>query len=520
MHNELVINTEQDVYRIALLKDEKLAEYHVEEKNSKFTVGDIYLGIVKKIVPGLNAAFVDVGHSRDAFLHYLDMGPKFRTLDKFLNLALKKGKSGIDISSINEKNELDKDGKISDVLSVGQKILAQVVKEPISTKGPRLSCEIALAGRYGILVPFNNEISISRRLKSISERKRLFRLVSSIKPRNFGVIIRTVSEGKEVAELDRDLKSLYKKWEIGVKELENAEPRQKIIGEINRASSILRDILNESFDKIVVDDPQMYHQIKEYIKKIAPEKEKIVKLYKGYTKLFEKFRIEKQIKSLFGQIVSLEGGGYLVIEHTEAMHVVDVNSGSRSYAPGEGGQEGTALAVNLSAVREIARQLRLRDMGGIIVVDFIDMKKLDNKQKVYDEMKMLLGQDRSKTSVYKLSKLGVMQLTRQRVRPETNIITKEQCSACGGTGQIDASILVADDIEKNLHDIIMNKNNIKNLTIFLHPYLYAYFTKGVLSKKTIWLFKYKHWINLEQDSSLGLTDYRFINGQGEEIEVD
>lgn len=519
MRNELVISTEQDNYRIALLKDEKLAEYHIEEKNSKFTVGDVYLGIVKKIVPGLNAAFVDVGHSKDAFLHYLDMGPKFSALDKFLNLALKKGRSGIDIGNINDSIDIDKEGKISDILSVGQKILVQVVKEPISTKGPRLSCEISLAGRYSVMVPFSNEISISRRLSNVTERKRLFRLVSSIKPKNFGVIIRTVSEGKEVAELDRDLKALYKKWEIGTKTLEGAEPRQKIIGEMNRASSILRDILNESFDKIVVDDPQMYQQIKNYIVKIAPEKLKIVKLYKSHTKLFEKFRIEKQIKTLFGQIVSIQGGGYIVIEHTEAMHVIDVNSGNRSYSPGEG-QEETALAVNLSAAKEVARQLRLRDMGGIIVVDFIDMKNLDNKQKIYQEMKDLLAEDRSKTSVIKLSKLGIMQITRQRVRPETNIVTKEQCPSCGGTGQIHASILVADKIEKSLHDLIMNKNNARNLTIFLHPYLYAYFTKGLLSKRAIWFFKYKHWVNLEQDSSLGLTDYRFINGQGEEIELD
>ncbi|MCP3658891.1 MAG: Rne/Rng family ribonuclease [Bacteroidetes bacterium] len=519
MRNELVISIKQDVYRIALLKEDKLTEYHIEEKNSKFTVGDVYLGIVKKIVPGLNAAFVDVGHSKDAFLHYLDMGIKFSALDKFLNLALKKGKSGIDINAIDNSLDLEKEGKISEVLSVGQKILVQVVKEPISTKGPRLSCEISLAGRYGVIVPFSNEISISRRLKNVAERKRLFRLVSSIKPRNFGVIIRTVSENKEVAELDRDLKALYKKWEIGTKALENAQPRQKIIGEINRVSSILRDILNESFDKIIVDDFQIYNEIKEYISRIAPEKGKIVKLYKGTTKLFEKCRIEKQIKSLFGQVVSLEGGGYLVIEHTEAMHVVDVNSGNRSYSPGEG-QEGTALAVNIAAAKEIARQLRLRDMGGIIVVDFIDMKKLENKQKVHDEMKMLLAQDRSKARAYKLSKSGLMEITRQRVRPETNIITKEQCPSCGGTGQIDASILIADDIDKTLHHIIMHKSNTRNLTIFLHPYLYAYFTKGLISKRTIWFFKYKHWINLEQDSSLGITDYRFINGQGEEIEID
>ena len=520
MNNELVIGAENDVYRIALLKDGNLSEYHMEERNSKFTVGDIYLGIIKKVVPSLNAAFIDIGYSRDAFLHYLDMGPKFPAFSNFVYDIINKGHKDYDLSSIDLGEDLDKEGKIADVLIPGQRILVQVIKEPISTKGPRLSCELALAGRYSIIMPFSNEISISRRLKNVSERKRLFRLISSIKPKNFGVIVRTVSEGKEVSELDKDLKLLIKKWKKGVKDLETADPLQKIIGEVNRASSILRDLLNESFDKIIVEDLQMYADIKEYIKRIAPEKEEIVKHYRGRTKIFEKFGVEKQIKSLFGQVVSLQGGGYLVIEHTEAMHVIDVNSGNRSYSSKEGQQE-TALAVNMAAVNEIARQLRLRDMGGIIVVDFIDIKNPDDKQKIYQEMKTLLAEDRSKTSVYKLSKLGIMQITRQRVRPETNIVTKEQCSSCGGTGQIDASILISDKIEKKLHDIFINKSEgNKGLTIFLHPYLYAYFTKGMFSKRAMWALKYKKWVKLEQDSSLGLVDYRFINSSGEEIEID
>ncbi len=515
MRNELIINTEKDTCRIALIKEGKLVEYHVEEKDNKFTVGDIYLGEVKKVIPGLNAAFVDVGYSKDAFLHYLDMNPKFLALNNFLNDALEKGTSGINVS--NFEQDLNKDGKIADVLSSGQKVLVQVVKEPISSKGPRLSCELSLAGRYTVLVPFSDTISISRRLSNVQERKRLFRLISSIKPRNFGVIVRTVSKDKEVAELDRDIKALYKKWEEGIKTLQGAQTGQKIIGEINRASSILRDILNESFDKIIVDDENVYNNIKEYITKIAPDKAQLVKLYKGYTKLFEKYRIEKQIKSLFGQVVSLQGGGYLVVEHTEAMHVIDVNSGNRSYSAGDG-QEGIAVAVNTAAANEIARQLRLRDMGGIIVVDFIDMRDPESKQALYQTMKDLLQADRSKTSVWKLSRLGIMQLTRQRVRPETNIATKEQCPSCGGTGQIDASILISDKVEKDLYDIIIQTSAWK-LTIFLHPYLYRYFTYGIISKRTVWLFKYKCWVNLQTDSSLALTNYKFIN-KGVEVEIE
>src|SRR5690606_6040903 len=244
------------------------------------------------------------------------------------------------------------------------------VKEPISTKGPRLSCELSLAGRYLVLVPFSNVVSVSKKITSSEERKRLLRLIQSIKPENFGVIIRTVAENKEVAELDRDLRNLVTTWEEGMKRLLTASPRDKIIGEISKTSALLRDLLNESFDNIHIDDKKIYDELKTYIKTIAPEKEKIVKLYNGKSKIFESYGIERQIKSAFGQTVSLRGGGYLIIEHTEALHVIDVNSGNKSNR--EENQETTALSVNMEAAREIARQLRLRDMGGIIVVDFID----------------------------------------------------------------------------------------------------------------------------------------------------
>ena len=516
MSNDLVINATQNGCRIALLKDKNLVEFHYDESGNQFTVGDVYLGIVKKVVPGLNAAFIDIGYEKDAFLHYLDLGPKVSSLIKYSKNVQKHKNASPKLDRFKILPDINKFGKIDQVLSRNQQILVQVVKEPISTKGPRLSCELSIAGRYLILVPFSNTVSISKKIADGAERKRLERLLSSIKPENFGIIIRTVAAGKEVAALDRDLRNLMKSWKDGIQKLKTAKPRTKIIGEMNRASSILRDVLNESFDSIVTDDQKIHGEVKQFIDNIAPEKSKIVKRYNGKAKIFESYGIEKQLKSLFGQTVSVAGGGYLVIEHTEALHVIDVNSGNKSNA--EADQETTAMTVNLHAAREIARQLRLRDMGGIIVIDFIDMKKTDNKKLLFRKMKEFMQDDRSKFTILPLTKFGLMQITRQRVRPELNITTKETCPTCSGSGKISASILVSDQVEESLEHLILKQNE-KNVTLTVHPYLYAYFTKGIINKRMKWFFKYNQWIGVEQDSSLAITDFKFLNKEAEEIQL-
>ena len=517
MSNELIISATQDGCRIALLKDKTLVEFHQESEGSKFTVGDIYLGTVKKVVPGLNAAFIDVGYDKDAFLHYLDLGPQFSSLQKFTKLVRAKKINGGRLDKFNSEQDIDKHGKIVQQLTKNQLIPVQIVKEPISTKGPRLSCELSLAGRYLVLVPFSNAVSVSKKITSSDERKRLLRLIQSIKPEKFGVIIRTVAENKEVAELDRDLRNLVKTWEDGMARLVNAQPRDKIIGELDKTSSLLRDLLNESFDNVQVDDRKMFDEVKAYIKTIAPEKEKIVKLYSGKAKVFEHFGIEKQIKSAFGTTVSLRTGGYLIIEHTEALHVIDVNSGNKSNR--EENQETTALSVNVEAAKEIARQLRLRDMGGIIVIDFIDMKSLDNKKLIYKVMKEEMMDDKAKSTVLPLSKFGLMQITRERVRPQMNIITKETCPTCNGTGKITASILTSDLVEKNIEHLFLKQNE-KDLVLAVHPYLHAYFTKGLISQRMRWYFKYKRWVNVVIDTSLAVTEYKFLNKEGEEIQLN
>ncbi len=516
MSNELIINSTQNGSRIALLEDKKLVEYHQEQTDKQFNVGDIYIGTVRKVVPGLNAAFIDLGYEKDAFLHYLDMGPNVRSVISFTKRVQSNRKSTSDLGKHKFEPEIDKMGKINQVLSKNQRVLVQVVKEPISTKGPRLSCELSIAGRYLILVPFSKSVNVSKKISSSDERKRLIRLVSSIKPEGFGVIIRTVAEGKEVADLDRDLTHLVDSWKMGVRKLRTAKPPEVVIGEIGKTTSLLRDVLNESFDSIMVDDQKIFDDIKSYIHKIAPEKESIVKLYNGKPKIFESFGIEKQIKSLFGSSVSLKGGGYLIIEHTEALHVIDVNSGNKSNR--EESQETTALSVNLESAKEVARQLRVRDMGGIIVVDFIDMRNPENKKMLFKLMKEEMEKDRSKFTVLPLSKFGLMQITRQRVRPEMKISTQEVCPTCSGTGKITASILVADSIEENL-DFVLTKQNEQKLSIVLHPYLFAYFTKGWRNRRMKWFFKYNKWVNLIEDSSLPVTEYKFLNKEMEEIEL-
>ncbi|HJZ39802.1 MAG TPA: Rne/Rng family ribonuclease, partial [Bacteroidales bacterium] len=425
MSKELIIDTSSSDVTIALLEDKKLVELNKEKSNPQFAVGDIYLGKVKKLMPGLNAAFVDVGYEKDAFLHYLDLGPQVRSLHKYLEASLNRKGKIFSFQRFKRERDIDKDGTITDVLTPGQLVLVQIAKEPISTKGPRLTSEISIAGRNLVLMPFHDKVSVSQKLQSNEEKNRLKTLIQSIKPHNYGIIVRTVAEGKKVKDLDTELKGLVRKWENAFDNLRGVKPPFLLISELNRTSAILRDILNVSFNSITVDDEIIHREIKEYINTIAPEKEKIVKLHKGEVPIFEHYGIEKQIKSSFGKTVSFRNGAYLIIEHTEALHVIDVNSGNRSKSVSN--QETNAFETNLAAAEEIARQLRLRDMGGIIVVDFIDMQSGDHKQKITEKLKLAMENDRAKHSILPLSKFGLMQITRQRVRPEMHISTTEKC---------------------------------------------------------------------------------------------
>ncbi len=516
MSAELFVDVTPSELVIALLEDKRLVELRREQSNIKFAVGDIFLGKVKKIMPGLNAAFVDVGYEKDAFLHYLDLGPQFQTLQKFLKQANAK-KGALALHKFKPENDINKDGTISEVLTGGQEVLVQVAKEPISTKGPRLTSEISIAGRNLILMPFSDRVSVSQKILSPEERSRLKRLLLSIKLKNYGVIIRTVAEGKRVAELDKELRLLVKRWEEAVAKVRDIQPPALVSGEVGRTSAILRDLLNASFQSVFINDIDTFKEVKEYVELIAPGREKIVKLYKGKAPLFDQFDIEKQVKALFGKTVSFKSGAYLIIEHTEALHVIDVNSGNRSRSASN--QENNALDVNLAAAEEIGRQLRLRDMGGIIVVDFIDMQEPQHRQQVFDKMKEAMSSDRTKHNILPLSKFGLMQITRQRVRPEMHIDTHEVCPVCRGTGKIEASVLLPEMIDNSIR-FAVQELNMKKLTLWVHPFLYAYLKRGFPSRILRWKFSLGFGIRVLPSDSLTFLEYTIYDKNNKKVDLN
>jgi ribonuclease G len=516
VNSELIIDSTPTEVVIALLNDKRLVELNREKSNNNFSVGDIYLGRVKKVMPGLNAAFVDVGYEKDAFLHYLDLGAQAASFNKYTKLVQTGKQTTSNLMYFKQEPDIQKDGKIGNMLNANQQILIQIAKEPISTKGPRITTEISLAGRYLVLIPFSEKISVSQKIKTTEEKSRLKQLIGSIKPKNFGVIIRTVAEGKSVPDLEADLNDLINKWEQCYEALKTAQPPQKVLGEIDRTSAILRDLLNASFNSIHVNDVKLYEEMKTYLQTIAPDKEKIVRLYKGTVPIFENFGVDRQIKALFGKTVTMKSGGYLIVEHTEALHVIDVNSGNR--AKSDNNQETNAFDVNLEAAVEVARQLRLRDMGGIIVVDFIDLHSAENRKLLFEKMRDEMAKDRAKHNILPPSKFGLIQITRQRVRPETNIVTVEKCPTCGGTGEIQASILLVDQIENNLRYILKEQNE-SGVTLCVHPYLEAYLTKGFISLRRKWSYRYKKNIKIKPVSSYHFLEYHFYNSKEDEIKI-
>jgi len=508
LQKDLIIETSSEGSLIALLEDQNLVEFHHEKVSDDFLVGNVYLGKVKKLLPALNAAFVDIGHEKDAFLHYLDLGPNFPTLKNYAQKAQKGDLKGSRLANFHFSKEMVKDDQIKNEPNQKEEVVVQLVKEPISTKGPRLSSEITLAGRFIILVPFKNNVSISKRITQKKERDRLRNLINGIRPKNFGVIVRTLAEGKSVRNIEEDLHQLLNRWDQLTYNLQHG--KGKLSGEANRANTILRDLLNDSFNRILVDNDRNFEQLKEYISKLDDSKTGIVKKYRGKQSLFDHLNINRQIKSLFGKTVNLTGGAYLVIEHTEAMHVIDVNSGSKRIKGLS--QEENAVKINLEAAEEVARQLRLRDMGGIIVVDFIDMRVSSNRRLVFEKTKELMASDRAKNTILPISKFGLMQITRQRVRPEIDISTNEKCPVCQGTGQITPSILIVDEIEKRIEFLLSEGES--GLKLFVHPYVYAYLMKGFFNYRWKWFLKYKQWLSIQEKESFHLNEYQIINKKG------
>ena len=505
MNRELIINVTPTEISIALAEDKVLVELNKEQCQTGFSVGDIYLGKVRKIMPGLNAAFVNIGHEKDAFIHYLDLGSQFSSLKKLV-AAQQPGKRGLRLEGMKLEPALEKSGKIGSYLEVGQTVMVQVAKEAISTKGPRLTADISLAGRNVVLVPFSSKVFISQKIRSTEEKKRLKRIAQGVLPKNFGVIIRTAAMNASDADVEHDIQSLVDKWHTALQNVKKSAAPALLLSELNRANTIIRDSLNSSFSQITVDDEKTFNEIRNYIKIIAPEKEKIVRLYKGKVPIFDNFDISKQIKSLFAKYVSLKRGAYLIIERTEAMNVIDVNSGNRTKA--EDNQEQTAMDVNLAAAKEIARQLRLRDLGGIVIIDFIDLHKAQNKQALFDEMVKLMATDRAKHTVLPLTKFGLMQITRQRVRPVAVESVSDVCPTCNGSGKIEPTVLLDKKIENQISFLTQDRGH-KFIKLVVSPYVAAFLRKGLWSLRRRWEWKYKVRLEIAEDQSIGIVEIHY-----------
>jgi ribonuclease G len=511
--NELIVSASDEGLRIGILEDKRIVELHHEKTNKLFSVGDVFLGKVTKIVPGLNAAFVEIGHPKDAFLHYLDLGPQVMSLQRYVKSVQSSAHNIRQLGQITPLPDISKEGRMGQVFKGGQPILVQVEKEAISTKGPRLTCEISLPGQYLILVPFSNDVSVSRKIGTNEEKRRLRVICESIKPPGFGLIIRTAAEGREAAAIEKDLTDLVEKWDKMIRSIADSRPPKRVLAEEDRAASILRDMLSMGFDSIVCDDQASFDEINDYLKRTSPEQLKNLKMHSGKVTLFESRGVEKQIKAAFGKTVTMRNGSYLVIEHTEAMHVIDVNSGSKNLR-GDTLEE-NALKTNMVAAEEIARQLRLRDMGGIIVIDFIDLKKADNKKRLYAHIKEAMATDNAKHSILPMSRFGLVQITRQRVRPQLDISTTETCPSCNGTGKIQPSILIVDEIKNNV-DFLMRQNKEK-LTITVHPLVEAYFKKGFWNQVRKWWVQYRKPVKVVADNALTFTEVKYFDQKGVEI---
>lgn len=515
--SDIIVDVTPKEVSIAIMEDNVLVEFQRETREELYAVGDVYLGKVKKLLPGLNAAFVDVGYKKEGFLHYQDLGPNFNTQQKYVKRILSGDKKAPPFAKLPFLPELNKDGKIADVLSQGDEVLVQIAKEPISTKGPRLTAELSFAGRHLVLLPFSDKISVSTKIKTNEERARLRQLIQSVKSKNFGVIVRTSSEGKRVAELDHELRTIQKRFDDNLTKLPKAKAPSLFFQETSRVVALLRDVLNPTFEHIFINDRDFFKNILDYVVLISPEQKGIVKMYNGDLPIFDHFGVTKQIKSSLARTVTFKNGAYLIIEHTEAMHVIDVNSGNRTNKSGNEPEE-TSYNVNIAAANEIARQLRLRDMGGIIVVDFIDMSDAANRQKLFDHVSSIMSHDRARHNILPLSKFGLMQITRQRVRPILDIETDEKCPTCLGTGHSKPSILFEETLEDKIKTLTKDLN-MKRFRCHIHPYVYAYLTRGLFSILARWKVKYSTGMKVVPDQSLGFLEYKFFDSENNEFEV-
>lgn len=533
MNSQLIVdvNSLSGSAQIALLEDGNLVEMRTQHSKSLFSVGNIYLGQVRKVKENINAAFVDIGSKKQGFLPLKDLGQHYPFMVQQVKQLLKdnrgKAPSGAELlerfawvgpTSAEEAAKLPgKHDPIANHVKVGQYILVKIEREPYSNKGPTLTGVLSIAGHFMVLLPFANKVHLSSRIENREEAQRLQRLVQSIVPKGMGVIIRTAAQGKKSSVLHAELQSLIDSWQNCLIQLCHASMTpQLILGELNSSAALLRDNLNESYSNIWVNSRQVYDELRAYLATIAPENVEKVKFYSAQrVPIFDHFDVTKQIKRLLGKTVMFHKGSYLIIQHPEAFHVIDVNSGSGAKRAGT--PEETAFEVNLAACDEIARQLRLRDMGGIIVIDFIDMSKSEHRRKILERMQELMKKDKVTHKVIPITEVGLMQITRQRMRPEQRIDTMETCPCCGGTGKVESTLMLEDELTNKVIDLCLQHKGAK-YDIRVHPFVEAYFNRGLLSLRHKLNMQYGGRFRFVADSSLPLMSYHIYDRDGNEID--
>lgn len=517
MKNQIIIHASGKQNRIALLENGELAQLFIESEENQRTVGNIYLAKVHKVMSGIRAAFIDMGTPKDAFLHFSDAGDHLKDYVQMLNgpnAIHKNVRDQLKKTNFDKISNYEKQNWAGKILRPDQKLLVQIVKEPIGSKGPRVSTDITIAGRFLVLIPMGEYIAVSRKISNYKERRRLKSVVGSMLPDGFGVIIRTVAQEQDKKALEDDMRNVLKKWERILEKLETAKPPALLYNDLDMTESLVRDLFAKHYDRVLIDDQETYKKLKNYVSQIAPQMIPNVELYKGREHIFDFMKIAKDVDSIFSPRVRMPSGGYLIFEQTEAMYVVDVNSGP--YAAKEK-QEDNSLKTNLEAAREVAKQLRLRDIGGIIVVDFIDLRDDKNRKKIYDELKKEFKKDPAKTNVIGMSDFGLVQITRQRIRPSVVNSVSKVCPTCGGSGNVVTRNTIIADLDAWISKFKYS-TDYRAIDIYINPYLKSHLEKGFPSIKWKWMLRYRVKISFIADETISLSDYK-ITLAGSDIEI-
>jgi ribonuclease G len=469
-------------------------------------VGDVYLGKVARVLPGIKAAFIDIGMKHDAFLHFSDIGEKTKELQAMIDED--EDDDNVARAAADEENAIVQTKFINGVpvLQKGEPILVQVTKEPVANKGVRVGSAISIPGRFCVLLPYDNKIGVSKKITDFKERRRLRVIAKSLLPQNYGLIIRTVARAQAEEQIKDDLRSLLKLWKKIQEKARNGTPPAIIYQDVSTTSSVIRDLFTSDISKVYIDNKKVFREIKDYIVLSQPELSDKIEQVRTEEPIFEAFKVEEQIKELFSRRVYMKSGGHIVIDHTEAMVVIDVNSGK--YAASKD-QEMNSLRTDLEAAREIARQLRLRDIGGLIVVDFIDLEDEKNRKKVYDELKKEFRKDRAKVSILPMSDFGLVQITRQRVRQNIMQALTETCPVCMGSGLLTKKSHLIHEIDEWLGKYRTTATH-KSIVIKCHPFVSQKLHEGFPSTLTKMQLKYLLRIRVEEDNAFNSDQFKVI----------